>query len=187
MKSVAVYLGSATGNDPKFISLAKEFARKMAGNGISIVYGGASVGMMGALAEEAIASGGEIIGVFPKGFRGKREVAEKHIPLIQDRITRMVEVKDFGERKQVMEDLSDCAVALPGGAGTMDEIFCYIVGNEIGRHDKKAYFLNLDGYYDGIRMLIDSMTSNALLARADEMIVFCDSVDDFLERIKSSE
>lgn len=182
MKSVAVYLGSALGNDRVFSEAVGEFGRRMAENGIRIVYGGAKVGLMGVLADSALEAGGEVVGVFPKGFAGKREVAARGIDILHPGLTEMRWVKDFAERKQVMEDLSDCAVALPGGAGTMDELFCYAVGNEIARHDKIVYVLNVNGYYDGLEMQIRKMNDSGLLAGASSMVVFCNSVDELLEK-----
>lgn len=138
---------------------------------------------MGVLADSVLEAGGEITGVFPTGFGGKREVQAMNVEIEQDGLSRMVHVKDFAERKAVMEELSDCAVILPGGYGSMDELFCYAVGNEIGLHDKTAFVLNFEGYYDGLETQVASMKSNGFLAADASMIQFCHSLDELLCRL----
>lgn len=185
VKAIAVYLGSAGGNDPKFKELAREFGRRMAREGIGIIYGGASVGTMGALADGALEAGGSITGVFPKGFLGKREVKESGTQVFREGLSNVELVKDFSERKMRLEELSDCAVVLPGGLGTMDEMFCYAVGNEIGLHDKQVYVLNADGYYDCLKALLDSMKKSGFLGREYDIFHFVNTIDDLLETFRN--
>ena len=178
IKSVAVYLGSATVAE-RYHRLAYDFGHGLAERGIRVVYGGAAVGTMQSLSEGVLDAGGEIMGVFPRGFRGKREVAARGINIEQKDATSIVEVEDFAERKKLMTAMSDCCVILPGGFGTLDELFCHAVGNEIGEHDKKAYVLNEGGFYDGLRQQMETMRSESFLGRDYSIITFLDSKEDF--------
>jgi len=179
-KKVAVYLGSAPGNDPKFKALAYETGRSFAQNGITLLYGGACVGTMGSLADGALEAGGKVVGVFPKGFQGKREVKESGKKVFHEGLSEVVFVKDFPERKMRLEEISDCAVILPGGFGTMDEMFCYAVGNEIDLHDKQVYVLNADGFYDDLKALLDSMKEKGFLGREYDVIHWASSVGELI-------
>lgn len=182
MKSIAVYLSSAVGNDPKYVAFARKFGAEMAKRGVRVVYGGANVGCMAALADGVTGEGGEIIGVFPTGFGGKREVSAMNIDIERKDLTRLIHVRDFAERKAIMEEMSDCAVALPGGIGTMDELFCYGVDNEIGLHDKVAVVMNIDHFYDGLKMQIGTMMSAGIVSPESTIIQFCDSLDEFIQK-----
>jgi len=179
-KKVAVYLGSAPGNDPKYKALACETGRSLAANGFTIIYGGACVGTMGAFADGALKAGGKVVGVFPKGFEGKREVKESGKKVFHEGLSEVVFVKDFSERKIRLEQMSDCAVILPGGFGTMDEMFCYAVGNEIGLHDKQVYVLNADGFYDPLKALLDSMKEKGFLGREFSVFHWASSVGELI-------
>lgn len=180
IRSVAVYLGSADAG-PKYRRLAYDFGKALARRNIRVVYGGADVGTMAALADGVLENGGEIVGVFPCGFGGKREVAAMGREILRKDLTRIIEVRDFAERKMVMGQMSDCCVALPGSYGTMDELFCYAVENEIGLHDKTAYVLNVDGYYDGLEAQVGMMKREGFLDRYSTMITFLYSIEDFLK------
>lgn len=183
ISSIAVYLGSAEGDDPKYMTTAREFGAEMARRGIRVVYGGADVGCMRALADGVLGEGGEIVGVFPEGFAGKKEVAERGIDIVRKDLTRMIWVKSFAERKQVMEDLCDCAVALPGGYGTMDELFTFALSVEIGRHAKPAFAISVDGYYDGLRDMLERMRGTSFLHEEFPAVSVCGSVEDFVDKI----
>jgi len=183
MKSVAIYLGSAIGADQKYADFAYEVGRLLALRGIEVVYGGANVGTMGCLARGVLENGGRLVGVFPKGFGGKREVQKKNIEILQDGMTETIIVKDFSERKAVMESRADCAVALPGGIGTMDELFCFCVDNEIALHDKPAYILNFDGFYDGLKLQLETMERLNFLPSGERILQVCDTLEDFLSQL----
>lgn len=179
-KTVAVYLGSADAGE-KYMNIAYDFGKALAQKGVRVVYGGADVGTMKALADGVLDAGGEIIGVFPCGFGGKREVAAMGKEILRKDVSRIIEVKDFAERKKVMGEMSDCCIALPGSYGTMDELFCYAVENEIGLHDKTAYILNIDGYYDGLEAQVATMKREGFINPDSKMITFLYSVEDFLK------
>lgn len=184
MKSAAVYLGSAKGGSAVYMETAYNLGKELAAHGIKVIYGGSGVGTMGALADGVIAEGGDIIGIFPEGFKGKkaRWASGERIDRID--LTDLVLVKDFAERKKVMERDSDCAVALPGGYGTMDELFEYAVGNEIGRHDKKCFVLNVGGFYDGMKAMVEKMAGEGFIPDRSSL-QFVDTVDELISKIEA--
>lgn len=175
--SVAVFLGSAAPSEDR-LNFAYGFGKQLAERGFNVIFGGAEVGTMKAFADGVIDAGGDITGVFPKGFAGKREVAAVRKSILMSRVTRMVEVKDMGERMSVMNRLSDCCVIIPGGYGTMEELFCYAVENEIGIHDKKAFVVNVDGYYDGLEEMVATMKREGFLRADSDIITFYHSLDE---------
>ena len=156
-KKVSVYLGSSYFCKDEYKDLAHEVGYKLAKAGHTIVYGGAAVGTMGALADGAQQAGGTVIGVFPKGFLGTRDVRAKGIEVFREGLAEMIIAEDFAERKQVMEDLGDCAVVLPGSFGTLDELFTYACNHSIDKNNKPIYILNHKGYYNAINTLIEEM------------------------------
>lgn len=133
----AVFLGSSTGRDPRFAAAAAEFGAALAAAGVGIVYGGASVGLMGVLADAALAAGGEVIGVIP----GELFAAEIPHP----GITRMEVVTTMHERKALMAELADGFAALPGGLGTLDELIEILTWQQIGLHAKPVALVDAGG------------------------------------------
>lgn len=152
IKSVAVYLGSRPGNEPKFVQNARLLGRLLAQNHIDIVYGGASVGTMKALAVGALEAGGKVTGVFPSGFKGKRDNAAAGIEVGPEglALSQLIAVRDLPERIATMERLSDAMIFLPGSFGTMVEAFNWMEKWQLGWGQKPAFILNTDGYYDGL-------------------------------------
>ena len=144
MKNIAVYLGSAPSCKDIYKGLAYELGFRLAKAGHTLVYGGAAVGTMGALADGARDAGGEVIGVFPKGFRGTKEVRESGLEVVQHGLSKFIETADFAERKQMMEDLSDGCIVLPGSFGTLDELFTYACNRAIDVHTKPILVFNFD-------------------------------------------
>jgi uncharacterized protein (TIGR00730 family) len=139
---LAVYCGSASPSDPRYINVAREVGGALAARGIGIVYGGGRLGLMGAIADAALKAGGEVIGIIPKALVGL-EVA--HQGLSQLHI-----VDTMHQRKQAFTDLSDGFLTLPGGTGTMDELWEALSWAQLGYHSKPVGLLNVAGYYDGI-------------------------------------
>ena len=182
--SVAVYLGSAEASE-KYRKFAFDFGVLMASMGIRVVYGGAAVGTMQTLADGVLSAGGNIVGVIPEHFGGKREVAATHRNIHRDDLTENILVKDMAERKAVMTRLSDCCAILPGSCGTMDELFCYAMENEIGLHDKPAFVLNVDGYYDGLEMQVKRFKAEGFLHPSSKVITFVHSIDEFENILKN--
>lgn len=140
VRSVAVFCGSSDGKDAKYVQLAAAFGRLCARNGLTIYYGGAKLGLMGSLAEAALAENGKVVGIIPDFFSGDVVVANN--------ITEQIWVKSMSERKQKMEQLADAFVVLPGSFGTMDELFEIVTDAQLGLHQKPIVILNTFGYYD---------------------------------------
>ena len=156
--TAAVYLGSSNGNSPKYCENARRLGRLLAEKGIAVVYGGASVGTMKALAEGVLEAGGSLTGVMPVGFRGRRNYAAKGIDVrLHAPGIHFIETPDMGSRIATMEQLSDMCIILPGSHGTMEEFFSYFTGIEVGRFDKRIAILNTDGYYNPLLELLETM------------------------------
>lgn len=146
MQSVCVFCGSSPGADPLYMRAAREVGVLLAERGLGLVYGGAQVGLMGAVADGALSAGGRVIGVIPQSLV-RKEVA--HMGLGDLRV-----VGSMHERKALMADLSDGFLALPGGCGTFEEFFEVVTWAQIGIHRKPCALLNIAGYYDPLLALI---------------------------------
>ncbi|MFN3514710.1 MAG: TIGR00730 family Rossman fold protein [Phenylobacterium sp.] len=155
LASVCVFCGSSPGADPAYRAAAEAMGREIAGRGLRLVYGGAKVGLMGAVADAALAAGGEVVGILPHALSDK-EIAHTGL-------TRLEIVGSMHERKARMAELSDGFVALPGGAGTLEEICEIWTWAQLGFHAKPAGFLNVRGYYDGLRFFVDHAVAEAFL------------------------
>ena len=147
MRRLAVYCGSATPVDPAHVDAARHVGRALAQRGIGVVYGGGRLGLMGAVADAALEAGGEVIGVIPEALVGA-EVAHRGC-------TELHVVQTMHQRKQLFTDLSDGFVTLPGGVGTMDELWEAISWAQLGYHRKPVGLLNVAGYFDTLRSFLD--------------------------------
>jgi uncharacterized protein (TIGR00730 family) len=140
MKRLAVYCGSATPADTTYIDSARAVGRELAARGIGIVYGGGRLGLMGAVADAALAAGGEVIGVIPEAL--------VHAEVAHRGCTELRVVANMHQRKAMFTDLSDGFVTIPGGVGTMDELWEAVSWSQLGYHEKPVGLLNVAGYYD---------------------------------------
>ena len=140
MKRICVYCGSALGRDPNQAETASAFGQLLGRRGIGLVYGGGNTGLMGRLADAALAAGLEVIGVMPRHML-EREVGHRGL-------TRLIEVADMHERKRTMAELADAFVALPGGIGTLEELFEIFTWRQLALHAKPVGLLNAFGFYD---------------------------------------
>ena len=147
VNAVCVYCGSSFGSDPVYLEATKDLARTLAGRGIRVVYGGASVGLMGALADATLEAGGEVVGVIPQQLVD-REIAHTGL-------TELHVVQTMHQRKALMAELSDAFVALPGGIGTLEELIEIFTWEQLGLHSKPLAVLNTVGYYDGLTAFLD--------------------------------
>jgi uncharacterized protein (TIGR00730 family) len=145
--SVCVFCGSSAGNDPRFAQAASEFGALLAREGITLVYGGGHVGLMGVLADAVLANGGKVIGVIPRAL-WDREVGHRNL-------TELHVVETMHDRKAMMASLADAFVALPGGLGTLEEIFEVWTWAQLGIHDKPVGFLDVDGFYAPLLAFLD--------------------------------
>jgi uncharacterized protein (TIGR00730 family) len=176
MTAICVFCGSSPGGDPAYMAAAEATGRALAERGLTLVYGGAKVGLMGAVADAALAAGGEVIGVLPVALE-KKEIA--HFGL-----TRLEVVGSMHERKARMAELSDGFVALPGGAGTLEEIFEIWTWGQLGFHGKPAGFLNVAGFYDKLLGFIDHTVDQAFLKPAHrDMLIFRDDPRTLLDAL----
>ena len=147
MKRICVYCGSSPGKRPDYIEAARALAQELVNRGIHLVYGGASVGLMGEVANAVLAGGGEVTGVIPKALDAKE--------ISHPGLTELFVVESMHERKSGMAQMSDGFIALPGGLGTLEEIFEVLTWAQLGMHEKPCAMLNVNGYYDGLEKFID--------------------------------
>jgi uncharacterized protein (TIGR00730 family) len=147
VKAACVYCGSSFGIDPVYLEATQALARTFANERIRVVYGGASVGLMGALADATLAAGGEVVGVIPQQLVD-REIAHAGL-------TELHVVSTMHERKALMAQLSDAFVALPGGIGTLEELIEVFTWSQLGLHSKPLAVLNVNGYYDRLGAFLD--------------------------------
>jgi uncharacterized protein (TIGR00730 family) len=155
MKSICVYCGSNAGNKPIYAERAQALGARIAAEGLQLVYGGGNVGLMGIVADAVLANGGEVIGVIPEQLV-QWEVAHKGV-------TRLEVVANMHERKARMFDLADAFVALPGGFGTLDEMFEMLTWRQLGLGKKPCAFLDVDGFYAPLIGMIDRMVEERFL------------------------
>lgn len=155
MKSVCVYCGSSPGIRPEYGDAARRLGRRLGERGLTLVYGGGNVGLMGILADAAMAAGGEVVGIIPEALMawevGHRQVTRLHV------------VGSMHERKAMMADLSDAFIALPGGIGTMEELFETWTWGQLGYHRKPLALLDVAGYFTKFAAFIDHMVEEGFL------------------------
>ena len=146
--------------------------------GIGLVYGGARVGLMGAVADGALEQGGEVIGVLPRFLSGK-EIGHTGL-------TDLILVENMHERKMKMQELSDGVIALPGGFGTMEEMFEMVTWGQLGLHNKPVGVLNVDGFYNDLAELLETMVTKGFLkAENRRMLLFADTIGELLEQMRN--
>lgn len=172
MERICVFAGSSDGVRPAYRRSAVELGRALAARGVGLVYGGARVGLMGALADAALAAGGDVIGVIP-GALVDREVA--HTGLTDLRI-----VSSMHERKTVMADLADGFIALPGGWGTWEELFEILTWGQLGLHRKPCGLLNVDGYFDPLLELMAHAVEEGFVRAEHGSTLACETSPDAL-------
>lgn len=163
IQTLCVFCGSSMPPDPAYRDTARALGTVIAGQGIDLVYGGGSVGLMGEIADAALAAGGRVLGVIPTGLFG-REITHAGL-------TELHEVGSMHERKQLMYDLSDGFVALPGGLGTLEELAEVTTWSQLGLHAKPAVLLDVDGFWDPLVAQLDRMVSVGLLKPANRDLI----------------
>lgn len=175
--NITVYGGAHPGSDPAFVAAAEALGRTIAKHGHTVVYGGGAIGMMGGLSRGALEEGGKVTGVIPR-FMVEREWAN---PAVKD--MRMTET--MAERKTMMNELGDLFVAMPGGTGTMEEIAESLAHCNLGLIAGKCVFLNINGYYEPMRTMLDAMVQAGYMAEHERAnAIFADSVEELEEYLK---
>lgn len=176
MKSICIYCGSRTGSTPDLMPLAYKTGELIAQAGHAVVYGGANVGLMGQVADGALAKGGKVLGVIP-ALIFDFEVAHEGI-------TELIHVDNMHQRKLKMMELSDAFIALPGGFGTMDELNEIITWRQIRLHNKPIAILNHNGYYDHYLEFLKTSVKAGLISQEHvDMLIVSDSIEKILEKI----
>ena len=178
MKRITVFCGSSFGTEEIYKEQATLLGQTLAKQNIELVYGGANVGLMGAVADGILNEGGKAIGILPNFLRSK-EIA--HLGL-----TELILVESMHERKTKMNDLCDGVIALPGGFGTLEELFEMLTWAQLGLHKKPIAILNIDGFYDSLIELTQTMVEKGLLKEANQgMLLVSDNIDDLLDKMRN--
>jgi uncharacterized protein (TIGR00730 family) len=177
MRSIVVFCGSSEGNDPKILESASALGSTLAHQKITLVYGAAKIGVMGKVAQAALKAGGKVIGVIPN-FLTLREV-------VHHELSELIITENMHERKLKMHELSDGIITLPGGYGTLEELFEMITWAQLGLHQKPIGILNTNGFYDHLLKMIEKMVSQGFLKKENyEMLLVDDDVEGLLKKME---
>lgn len=177
MKRITVFCGASSGFDPIYSSQALLVGATLAVRKIELVYGAGKIGIMGAVAQGVLDAGGQAIGVIPR-FLCSKEIAH-------DSLTELILVDTMHERKAKMHELSDGIIALPGGFGTLEELFEMLTWAQLGLHKKPIGLLNTDGYYDALITLIQTMVDRGFLKEINQrMLLVSENIDDLLYQME---
>jgi uncharacterized protein (TIGR00730 family) len=179
IKTVCVYCGSSPGNDPAFVEAARAFGQILAENQIGLVYGGGSIGLMGALANAVIEHGGTVTGIIPEFLIGR----ERPKKLAQD----LIVTRDMHERKRTMFERADAFVALPGGIGTLEELVEQMTWAQLGRHRKPILLANINEFWNPLCEMLDHMRRMAFVHDANRLnFLVAECVEDILPKLIAS-
>jgi hypothetical protein len=175
IKRICVYCGSTPGIKPEYLQAAKVLGQLLVKNNIELVYGGADVGLMGEVADSVLSGGGTAIGIIPKSFANK---------VSHQGLTKLHVVDSMHERKQMIFDLSDAFIALPGGMGTLEEMFEILTWSQLGLHKKPCGILNVCGYYDHLFTFLDYAVAQQFIKQEHrDMILVEKSPGKLLDKI----
>jgi hypothetical protein len=177
--NICVYCGSNAGASPAYAEAARELGRRMAKDGIGLVYGGGGLGLMGEIARSVLASGGRVTGIIPAFLSAKER-------MLRD-VTELIVVEDMHQRKKLMFDKSDAFVALPGGIGTLEELVEQLTWAQLGRHAKPILLVNVDGFWAPFLTLLEHMREEAFI-RSDMNVRFLtvDNIADALPAVRAA-
>ena len=176
MKSISVFCGSGMGTDPIYAHVAAELGHLLGSKRIRLVYGGAGIGIMGVVADAAMAAGGLVTGIIPE-FLSTKEIAHTGV-------TELITVNSMHDRKMLMHEMSDAVITLPGGWGTMEELFEMLTWSQLGLHNKPISLLNIDGYYDALISLCDHMEKKGFLkTKYRSMLLTANNIPDLMEQL----
>lgn len=174
--AVTVFCGSKPGNDPAFVSTADNLGVLLAKKGVTMVYGGGNKGIMGTIANACLSTGGKVIGIIPKILI---EWEAQHTGL-----TELIVTDSMHSRKLLLYDKCDAAIILPGGMGTMDELFEMLTWNNLGIHEKKVFVLNTNGYYNALIQLLDTMDQQGFMYdNWRSRLIVCDTVANIIDAL----
>jgi uncharacterized protein (TIGR00730 family) len=177
IRAVCVYCGSSAGADPAFTEAARALGKILAQNGVRLIFGGGSVGLMGTLAQSVLANGGALTGIIPEFL--------VHNEKILTRAQETIVTRDMHERKRLMFERADAFVALPGGVGTLEELVEQLTWAQLGRHAKPILIGNIAGFWDPLLELIDHMKGLGFLHSTDQFgYLIADKVEDILPALR---
>ncbi len=178
MKRITVFCGSSFGTDEIYKEQAFLLGETLAKNNIEVVYGGANVGLMGAVADGALSVKGKVIGVLPEFLKGK-EIAHRNL-------TELIITETMHERKVKMNELSNGVIAMPGGYGTLEEFFEMLTWGQLGLHKKPIAILNINGFYNELKVLIQTMVDKGFLKSINqEMLLISDNIDELIDMMQN--
>ena len=178
MKRIAVFCGSSLGDDKNYVEQAYLLGKTLAAQDFELVYGGAKVGLMGAVANGILENKGYAIGIIPD-FLQSAELAHENLK-------ELIVVKSMHERKALMSNLSDGFITLPGGLGTLEEFFEMLTWAQLNLHYKPIAILNINGFYDGLISLIKQTIEKGFVQQVNlDLIIVSDNIDDLLEKMKN--
>ena len=179
IKTVCVYCGSGPGTNPRFVEAAIALGKALAENGIRLVYGGGSIGLMGAIATSVLDHGGTVTGIIPDFLPSRENVLK--------RVQELVVTPDMHERKRLMFERSDAFVALPGGIGTLEELVEQLTWQQLGRHSKPVLLANIDGFWEPLLALLGHMRATAFIRPSLAVdILKAERVEDILPRLRAA-
>jgi len=177
LRSITVFCGSSYGTERSYEQQARQLGAQLAAKNIGLVYGGADVGLMGAVADSVLKNKGRVTGVLPHFLSGK-EIAHKGL-------TTLILVDTMHQRKTKMEELCDGVIALPGGFGTIEELFEMLTWGQLGLHQKPVGILNINGFYDGLLSFVRTMVDKGFLKQLNsDMLLVSEEIDDLLLKME---
>ena len=178
MKSITVFCGSSFGTENVFKTQATLVGKTFAEQNIKLIYGGANVGLMGAVADGVLNNGGKVIGVLPHFLKSKE--------ISHDNLTELILVETMHERKTKMNELCDGVIALPGGFGTLEEFFEMLTWAQLGLHRKPIGVLNIDGFYNPLFKMVQTMVTKGFLKEINQqMLLISENIEDLLDKMRN--
>jgi uncharacterized protein (TIGR00730 family) len=179
IKTICVYCGSGPGTNPRFVEAATALGKILAENDIRLVYGGGSIGLMGAVAKSTLDHGGAVTGIIPEFLRGRENALA--------RVQEMIVTPDMHERKRLMFERSDAFVALPGGIGTLEELVEQMTWQQLGRHNKPIMLANIDGFWEPLLALLTHMRATQFIRPTLTVeILQAERVEDILPQLRAA-
>lgn len=179
MQRICVFCGSNTGNNPIYIEQAKQLGTTLAKHNISLIYGGTTIGLMGAIADAALAAGGKVIGIIPQRLADKPNMAHPNL-------TDLHIVESMHQRKAKMAELADGFIALPGGLGTFEELFEMLTWSQLDFHKKSCAVLNINGFYDKLTDFLDSVIAAQFMKPEHRQLLISESdPEQLLEKMQN--
>ncbi|MFD1259779.1 LOG family protein [Entomomonas asaccharolytica] len=179
MQRICVFCGSNTGNNPIYIEQAKQLGTTLANHNITLIYGGTTIGLMGAIADAALAAGGKVIGIIPQRLADKPNMAHA-------KLTDIYIVESMHQRKAKMAELADGFIALPGGLGTFEELFEMLTWSQLDFHKKPCAVLNINGFYDKLTEFLDSVIAAQFMKPEHRQLLISESnPEQLLEKMQN--